>query len=192
MSPTAISARNNPARTSRHTTHAIVAWLSSRQISKNTISPDPLESPYRTGTPPVRRTRCVRRSASCAVLPIRSCSAPGLSHAAASSEKYMRVFSRMLMPRATIQKFTCGTITRPLRPSTGPGLMVSKVYTPLPRPEQRRPSRGSLCRFPCLAGRPFGEAAAPSGQEMAAINVRYLEGVDLSALKVRHFNGREL
>jgi hypothetical protein len=27
---------------------------------------------------------------------------------------------------------------------------------------------------------------------MAAINVRCFEGVDLSALKVRHFNGREL
>lgn len=39
---------------------------------------------------------------------------------------------------------------------------------------------------------PFGEAAAPSGQEMAAINVRCLDGVDLSALKVKHFNGREV
>jgi hypothetical protein len=29
------------------------------------------------------------------------------------------------------------------------------------------------------------------GQEMAAINVRCLEGVDLSALQVQHFNGRE-
>jgi hypothetical protein len=27
---------------------------------------------------------------------------------------------------------------------------------------------------------------------MAAISVRCLEGVDLSSLKVRHFNGREL
>jgi len=39
---------------------------------------------------------------------------------------------------------------------------------------------------------PYGEAVSPSGQEMAAINVRCLEGVDLSALKVKHFNGREL
>ena len=38
---------------------------------------------------------------------------------------------------------------------------------------------------------PFGEGIAPSGQEMAAINVRCLEGVDLAALKVKHFNGRE-
>jgi hypothetical protein len=39
---------------------------------------------------------------------------------------------------------------------------------------------------------PFGEAVSPSGQETAAINVRCLEGVDLQALKVKHFNGREL
>lgn len=38
---------------------------------------------------------------------------------------------------------------------------------------------------------PFGEGTAPSGQEMAAINVRCLEGVDLAVLKVRNFNGRE-
>ena len=38
---------------------------------------------------------------------------------------------------------------------------------------------------------PFGEGASPSGQETAAINVRCLDGVDLSALKVKHFNGRE-
>ncbi len=37
----------------------------------------------------------------------------------------------------------------------------------------------------------FGEGASPSGQEMAAINVRCLEGVELSALTVQHFNGRE-
>ncbi|HVK56451.1 MAG TPA: GFA family protein [Burkholderiales bacterium] len=39
---------------------------------------------------------------------------------------------------------------------------------------------------------PFGEGVAPSGQEMTAINVRCLEDVDLSALTVKHFNGREL
>jgi len=39
---------------------------------------------------------------------------------------------------------------------------------------------------------PFGEAVAPSGQDTAAINVRCLEGVDVSALKVKHFNGRDL
>lgn len=39
---------------------------------------------------------------------------------------------------------------------------------------------------------PFGEGASPSGQETAAINVRCVDGVDVSALKVKHFNGREL
>lgn len=38
---------------------------------------------------------------------------------------------------------------------------------------------------------PFGEGVSPSGQATAAINVRCLEGVDLSGLKVNHFNGRE-
>jgi hypothetical protein len=39
---------------------------------------------------------------------------------------------------------------------------------------------------------PFGEAADPSGQPMAAVNVRCLEGVELSSLPVEHFNGRAL
>jgi hypothetical protein len=39
---------------------------------------------------------------------------------------------------------------------------------------------------------PFGEGVSPSGQPMAAINVRCLEGVDLSALIVKQFNGRGL
>jgi hypothetical protein len=39
---------------------------------------------------------------------------------------------------------------------------------------------------------PYGEGVAPTGQEMAAINVRCLDGIDLPALKVQHFNGRDL
>jgi hypothetical protein len=39
---------------------------------------------------------------------------------------------------------------------------------------------------------PFGEGVAPNGQMMAAVNVRCLEGVDVSTLKVKHFNGRDL
>jgi hypothetical protein len=39
---------------------------------------------------------------------------------------------------------------------------------------------------------PFGEGVAPSGDEIAAINVRCLDGVELEALKVKHFNGRAL
>ena len=39
---------------------------------------------------------------------------------------------------------------------------------------------------------PFGEGTDPSGNRMAAINVRCLEGVDFSALPVKHFDGRAL
>jgi hypothetical protein len=38
----------------------------------------------------------------------------------------------------------------------------------------------------------FGEGAAPSGGEMAAINVRCLEGIELSKFEVQHFDGRAL
>lgn len=39
---------------------------------------------------------------------------------------------------------------------------------------------------------PYGEGTDPKGNAMAAINVRCLEGVDLTSLKVRHFDGRSL
>jgi hypothetical protein len=39
---------------------------------------------------------------------------------------------------------------------------------------------------------PFGMGADKSGKAMAAVNVRCLEGVDLTALKINHFNGRAL
>lgn len=39
---------------------------------------------------------------------------------------------------------------------------------------------------------PFGEGLAPSGHYMVAINARCLDGVDLSPLKVGHFDGRSL
>jgi len=39
---------------------------------------------------------------------------------------------------------------------------------------------------------PFGEGVSPSGGEMAAINARCLEGLDLEPLKVKEFNGRAL
>lgn len=39
---------------------------------------------------------------------------------------------------------------------------------------------------------PFGEAKAPDGREMAAVNVRCIEGLDVDALKVKHFDGRAL
>lgn len=39
---------------------------------------------------------------------------------------------------------------------------------------------------------PFGEGADPSGNQIAAVNVRCLEGVDISALSIEHFDGRAL
>ncbi|MBJ6766149.1 GFA family protein [Myxococcaceae bacterium JPH2] len=38
--------------------------------------------------------------------------------------------------------------------------------------------------------RPFGQGKGPDGQEMYAINVRCLDGVDVSTLKVVPFDGK--
>ncbi|MDW5444350.1 GFA family protein [Polaromonas sp. SM01] len=37
---------------------------------------------------------------------------------------------------------------------------------------------------------PYGEGMGPSGERMAAINVRCLEGLELSSLTVEHIDGR--
>jgi hypothetical protein len=37
---------------------------------------------------------------------------------------------------------------------------------------------------------PFGQAVSPSGEPMAAINVRCLEDVDIASLPVHHYDGR--
>ena len=39
---------------------------------------------------------------------------------------------------------------------------------------------------------PYSEGTDPKGNRMAAVNVRCLEGVDLDALPVKHFDGRSL
>lgn len=39
---------------------------------------------------------------------------------------------------------------------------------------------------------PFGEGIDPAGNQMAAINVRCLEDVDISSFPVKHFDGRAL
>ncbi|HEX6996645.1 MAG TPA: GFA family protein [Gammaproteobacteria bacterium] len=39
---------------------------------------------------------------------------------------------------------------------------------------------------------PYGEGIDPQGRPMAAINLRCLEGLDLDAVPVRHFDGRAL
>jgi hypothetical protein len=39
---------------------------------------------------------------------------------------------------------------------------------------------------------PFGEGTDPAGNEMGAVNVRCLEGIDLMTLQVQSFDGRSL
>lgn len=39
---------------------------------------------------------------------------------------------------------------------------------------------------------PYAEGTDPKGNAMAAINVRCVEGIDLAALAVKHFDGRSL
>lgn len=38
----------------------------------------------------------------------------------------------------------------------------------------------------------YGEGVDPKGNRMAAINIRCLEGIDLNAIPVKHFDGRSL
>jgi hypothetical protein len=45
---------------------------------------------------------------------------------------------------------------------------------------------------PVCGMHPYGEAKDPQGNEMAAINIRCLEGIDLAAIPVQHFDGRSL
>ncbi|GAB3254780.1 GFA family protein [Chitinimonas naiadis] len=39
---------------------------------------------------------------------------------------------------------------------------------------------------------PYGEAAAPNGEEMAAVNLRCIEDIDPTAFPVHHYDGRAL
>jgi hypothetical protein len=45
---------------------------------------------------------------------------------------------------------------------------------------------------PACGVAPFSEGSDPSGNRMAAVNVRCLDGVDLATLKVVPFDGRSL
>lgn len=38
---------------------------------------------------------------------------------------------------------------------------------------------------------PFGEGVDPNGNQMAAVNANCLDGVDISSLKVQHYDGRK-
>lgn len=48
------------------------------------------------------------------------------------------------------------------------------------------------CFCPVCGSAPFGLGSDGKGNETAAINVRCLEGVDIAALTVKHFDGRSL
>lgn len=46
-------------------------------------------------------------------------------------------------------------------------------------------------RFCATCGiHPYGEAQAPSGEDVAAVNLRCIEGIDLRAIPVNLFDGR--
>ena len=68
----------------------------------------------------------------------------------------------------------------------------------LPTPEERMSTylfnkhviKHHFC--PTCGIHPFAEAVDPSGKPMAAVNARCLEDVDLSSLRVKHFDGRSL
>jgi hypothetical protein len=48
-------------------------------------------------------------------------------------------------------------------------------------------------RFCRICGiHPFGEGVDPQGNRIAAINIRCLEGIDLAAVPVQHFDGRSM
>jgi len=47
-------------------------------------------------------------------------------------------------------------------------------------------------RFCAVCGiHPYAEGTDPTGNAMAAINVRCLEGIDLESVPVTHYNGRD-
>ena len=43
---------------------------------------------------------------------------------------------------------------------------------------------------PACGIHPYGEGKAPNGDAMAAVNIRCIEGIDLAAVPVHHFDGR--
>lgn len=45
---------------------------------------------------------------------------------------------------------------------------------------------------PACGIHPFGEGTGPSGEAMAAVNIRCLEGIELQAIRVEPFDGRSL
>ena len=45
---------------------------------------------------------------------------------------------------------------------------------------------------PACGIHPYAEATDPKGRLTAAVNVRCLEGIDLAAIPVKHFDGRSI
>lgn len=45
---------------------------------------------------------------------------------------------------------------------------------------------------PTCGIQPYSDATSPSGEAMAAINIRCIEGIDLHAIPVTHFDGRSI
>jgi hypothetical protein len=45
---------------------------------------------------------------------------------------------------------------------------------------------------PACGIHPYGEGTAPSGEAMAAINIRCIDGIDLQAIPLTHYDGRSL
>lgn len=45
---------------------------------------------------------------------------------------------------------------------------------------------------PVCGVHPYGEGTDPKGNAIAAINIRCIEGIDLSAIPVRHYDGRSV
>jgi len=45
---------------------------------------------------------------------------------------------------------------------------------------------------PTCGMHPYGEGVDPKGNAMAAINIRCLEGIDLAAIPVQHYDGRSV
>ena len=48
------------------------------------------------------------------------------------------------------------------------------------------------CQMYLVRCAPYSEGIAPSGNYMVAINARRLDGIDLSSIKVGHFDWRSL
>ena len=68
-----------------------------------------------------------------------------------------------------------------LRVTTGEDAMATYTFN-------KHVVRHRFC--PTCGIHPFGEGVSPDGTAMAAINLRCIEGIDLEAVPVTHYDGR--